>query len=1085
MKQPTPKIDPRTAPDIFAQVLDLLDQQKVVLIPEPDWEAFQPEQGTSGALIGIFARFAELITDRLNRVPDKNFLAFLDLLGASLLPPTSARAPLTFSLTDGATGGAVVPAGTEVGALATEGEKEPAVFETENEIVITASRLRAAFTRDPAKDLYTNHVLLLPQSNEVQGQEAAFQGVSQIEHILYLAHDGIFNQRGERTSLTLTRQANLNVVWEIWGEETGEWVPLVGGEIKGNSIDLSKLNPPPTVINGIEKRWLRCRLLDKITSSAPPPAVSVMVFSATFGRSNSVVENAFTNNFPVDTNRGFYPFGESPKQGDTLYLKIDEEFAEPGCTVTLGLTLSVVGQAPTTQKPRNPSVVWEYWDGAGWATLAATDNTSNLTSPNSVVFTFPAKYALTRVNGVEGYWVRARLDSGSYGPEASLTVVKSGDNYTYTSTPAAAPLISSMKISYNINLTNQMPEIVLAYNDFKYKDFTAENMSSAFIRAAFLRDAAGDANFLFFIDIAPLSFVPNSKIRVYIDVAGEIDPTDPPEIEWNYFSQDLGWPKLTAFDTTAALTRAGFIEYLVPSNAQYLDYYALGAFLKHGKYIKKPVISSVKEGFAPFRASEDDKPTFYLGFQPPPNLSRMPNDQINVYVGATGEMDATARPQIEWQYSTGAGKTGWSSITVLDDTENFTRPGIVEFLAPPDFAPRPEAGETLYWLRAVRMDGTYTSEPQISSLLLNTVMVRHATQIKNEILGSSDASKNQKFRTSLVPVLEGQRLDVREIEKPSQMGRDEIKRDAGEDAVTIVADDEGQSLEVWVLWNQMPDFYGSGPQDRHYVLEYLTGEVRFGDGVSGMIPPRASGNIRMTSYRTGGGIRGNKPAGAIKELRTSLPYVEGATNYVASSGGADAESYDSLVDRMPRMIRHGGCAVTYQDYEDLAMLASPEVARARSVRFYEKGSVGKVTLVIVPRTPDPKPVPSRELKRRVQEFINERKSPLVKLTVKSPKYVDVNVTVDIAPASIEVAKTLSLEVLERLSDFLHPLTGGFDGEGWDFGRAPHESDLNYLIEAIAGVDHIRNLIMTPVGTIDSEQCLIASGTLAVSCKFQA
>jgi hypothetical protein len=1083
LKEPTPKIDPRTARDIFNQVVAMLKQQEAELIPAEDWKAFQPDLGISGALIGIFARFAELITDRLNRVPDKNFLAFLDLLGASLLPPVPARAPLTFSLTDGATRGAVVPAGTEVAAIAAAGEKEPAVFETESELVVTASRLRAAFTRDPANDLYTNHRFLLPPSSEVQGQAAAFQGVSQIEHILYVAHDGIFNRRGERTSLTLTRQANLNVVWERWGEKTGAWVPLVGGEITGDSIDLSKTIPAPTIINGIEKRWLRCRLLDRITSSSPPPAVSPMTFNATFGRSNSVVENAFTNSFPIDTNRGFYPFGEGPKQGDTLYLKVGEEFAEPGCTVTLDLTLSVVGQTPPTDKPRNPSVVWELWDGAGWSTLAVTDNTGNLTSSNSVVFTFPAKYAHTSINGVEGYWVRARLDSGSYGPDASLTVVKSGDNYTYTSRPAAAPLISSMKISYSINLTNQLPEMVLAYNDFKYKDFTAENISSTFMKVPFFRDGDGNEGLLFALDISPLSLVPNSKIRLYIDVTAEIDPSDPPEIEWKYFRDDLAWVKLTGFDTTSALSQAGFIEYVLPSNLQYLDYYALNVSLKRGKYIKKPVISSVKHGFAPFCAAEDDKPTFYLGFQPPPNLSRMPNSQMNLYIAATGEADALRRPQIEWQYSTGAGKTDWASITVLDDTENFTRSGIVEFLAPADFAPRTEIGEPLYWLRAVCVGGSYRSQPQISLLLLNTVMVRHATQIRNEILGSGDASKNQTLRTSRAPVLEGQRLEVRELEVPSRMEQDKIKQDAGEEALTIVADDAGRQLEVWVLWNQVPDFYGSSAHDRHYVLDYLSGEVRFGDGISGMIPPRAGGNIRMSSYRTGGGVRGNKPAGAISELRTSLPYVERVMNYVASSGGAEAETYDSLVERMPRMIRHGGYAVTYQDYEDLAMLASPEVARARSVRFYDKEGVGKVMLVVVPRSSDPSPVPSRELKRRVQEFIDERKSPLVQLTVTSPTYVDVDVAVDIAPASIEMAAALNLDVLERINRFLHPLTGGFNGEGWDFGRQPYESDLYYLIEAIPGVDHIRNLKLAPAGPIDSEQCLIASGQLAVSCKF--
>jgi predicted phage baseplate assembly protein len=242
----------------------------------------------------------------------------------------------------------------------------------------------------------------------------------------------------------------------------------------------------------------------------------------------------------------------------------------------------------------------------------------------------------------------------------------------------------------------------------------------------------------------------------------------------------------------------------------------------------------------------------------------------------------------------------------------------------------------------------------------------------------------------------------------------------------------------------------------------------------------------MSLYRTGGGFPGNKPAGTITQLRTTVPYVDRVTNHIAAGGGAEAETYESLLKRMPQMIRHGGSAVTYEDYEDLARLASPAVARARSVRIYKKDEVGKVKLVIVPDSADPKPVPSLELKRRVREYIDQRKSPLAQLSVEGPKYIEVKVKVEIAATSLEGANELKLVVLERLNRFLHPLAGGFKGEGWNFGRRPHESDLYYLIEGIPGVDHIISLDMGLSGNFEagSEQHLIASGTHVVNCMFQ-
>lgn len=1061
MKPQTPKIDPRTAPDFFRQVVEMLNQKKES--NDANRPAFEPGQGTSGALISIFARFAELITDRLNRVPEKNFLAFLDLLGASLMPPRSARAPLTFSLVESATGGAVVREGTQVAAIATKGQKEPSVFETEQELVISPANLAACFTRDPNRDRYANHSLLLPQSNEVGTEQAVFQAADSIEHILYFSHDGIFNHSGSAQLLnikfTLSGQASINVAWDGWDEGSRNWLERQREPITNNaSIDLKLLTPSPAlVIGGVEKRWLRCRLIDAISPDQRLPVVSAITFDATFKRDDRAIENAFTNGFPVDVNRAFYPFSESPTPGDAFYLKLDEDFAEPGCKVTLVLTLSLEGQPPTSDKPRNAKVTWEFWNGSGWTTVAGlTDNTGNLTASNSVTFPFPAAAVSNSVNGVAGYWVRARLETDTgYGPGAELKVEKAaGDKYSYKSIPAAAPRIASTRISYVTSLTARPAEAIVAYNDFTHERIGDGSFTPFKSLQRTWRGAWSAASAYVIDDVVSkdgLSWIAKSANQNAAPVEGDT---------WSQLKLEAAW------NSTAGYV-AGDV---VSSNG-------LSWIAKRGN---KNVTPAKGDDWALV-----NRPAIFLGFELPSGLSAFPNSSISLYVSATGEKESDDPAEVEWQYSTGPGEAGWTGLASLDSTADFTQSGLIAFLPPADFARRSEFGLSLYWVRAVLRSGEYTGDPRISALLLNTVMARHATRIEKEVLGSSDGSKNQIFRTALSPVLEGQRLDVRELEVPSAMEQDAIKKEAGDDAILVVAEDAGRPLEIWVRWTEAPDFYASGPRDRHYVLDHLAGTVQFGDGISGMIPPMASGNIRMRSYRTGGGVQGNKPAGAITELRTTVPYVQGVTNYVAASGGAEAETYESLIERMPRTIRHSGRAVTYEDYEDLAMLASPEVARARCVRFYDEKDVGKVALLVVPRSADAKPIPSLEMKKRVEEFIEQRNAPLVQLTVEEPEYVEVSVIVDIAPISLEAAGRLKQVVPERISRFLHPLVGGFEGEGWGFGRKPHLSDLYYLIEAIPGVDHITSLVMNMTGEVSSERNLIASGSHEVTCRLQA
>jgi predicted phage baseplate assembly protein len=306
---------------------------------------------------------------------------------------------------------------------------------------------------------------------------------------------------------------------------------------------------------------------------------------------------------------------------------------------------------------------------------------------------------------------------------------------------------------------------------------------------------------------------------------------------------------------------------------------------------------------------------------------------------------------------------------------------------------------------------------------------------------------------------------------------------------------------VWVRWHEVPDFYVSEPRDRHYVLDHLNGEVRFGDGRNGLIPPRGVGNIRLARYQTGGGARGNVPAGALSQLKTTLPYVDQVTNLEPALGGTDAESEEALRARTPRQLRHGGRAVTRDDYHDLALLASPEVARARCVPLWNPAELtlfdpgnekhrqpGHVTLVIVPRSTDAEPKPSLELIRRVEAFLDEHRLPGAKLHVIGPQYLRINVAAEIVPASLEAATYVQSAVENALTRFLHPVTGGMDGTGWPWGREPSQAALYKAIHAITGVDRVSTLEVTRKRVPDivslekAPYFLVCSGQHAISLR---
>src|SRR6476646_71549 len=92
---PAPKLDDRTYADIVSEAMRLIPRYC------PEWTDHNPtDPGIT--LLELTAWMTELILYRLNRVPEKNYLAFLDMIGIRLRSPQPARGLITFELVEGA-----------------------------------------------------------------------------------------------------------------------------------------------------------------------------------------------------------------------------------------------------------------------------------------------------------------------------------------------------------------------------------------------------------------------------------------------------------------------------------------------------------------------------------------------------------------------------------------------------------------------------------------------------------------------------------------------------------------------------------------------------------------------------------------------------------------------------------------------------------------------------------------------------------------------------------------------------------------------------------------------------------------------
>ena len=108
-------------------------------------------------LIEAFAQMVDQLIYRLNRVPDRNYIKFLELIGVELRPPAAARGRVTFWLSAPQPQTVVVRSETEVATPRTD-VADPVVFSTVKALDIVPCSFAHAGAMTAGGDVSRPHV---------------------------------------------------------------------------------------------------------------------------------------------------------------------------------------------------------------------------------------------------------------------------------------------------------------------------------------------------------------------------------------------------------------------------------------------------------------------------------------------------------------------------------------------------------------------------------------------------------------------------------------------------------------------------------------------------------------------------------------------------------------------------------------------------------------------------------------------------------------------------------------------------------------------------------------------------------------
>ncbi|MGA1794871.1 MAG: putative baseplate assembly protein [bacterium] len=434
-------------------------------------------------------------------MPDKNYLAFLEMLGLSRKPPEPSKTLLTFSVKGEAMQS--VPEGTEVAStVAVNGER--ILFRTDENLEVfpaNITKVAGLYFDSEHKDFrgidYTSSLI-----GEKKGSIPLFLGQDRLERCLYLGSPML---KSVRRGISVCVKFGLGSEEDRWFFDAISWEYWNGQEWK-RSVHSITYEPEPhpcvTVIlheitqcgesvlrmegGVITNHWirgviephyfrneLRLSQMDAFVRTTDSAVVPDRMFAY------STDADIFA---PIDPMQIFTPFTDVPKERNIFYC---------GCRMLelvkgLGISLNFERAEEPPSVSKDLQLSWEYWNGERWAEIGVsspagagqgrfdfTDQTWALTRTGAVSFVLPNDIVPLMIEDEENFWIRVRIVKGNYGVEGHLEE-KDGKEQ-WVEVPIHPPYFN--RVSLRVKDKDQRPfefSRTVIFDNFYFKDVSDE-----------------------------------------------------------------------------------------------------------------------------------------------------------------------------------------------------------------------------------------------------------------------------------------------------------------------------------------------------------------------------------------------------------------------------------------------------------------------------------------------------------------------------------------------------------------------------------------------------------------------------------
>ena len=574
-----PTIDGRRSEDIKNELLARLKEYL------PEYVSKDQENDAGAALLSAVAKLFEGTVGRLNAVPLKNYLEFLNTIGIQAQPPVAARVPLTFEPNEDAAGPVFVAAGTKAMAKAANGDA--VIFETLKDFTATAAKLeKAFFVAQPDDRIY--------DATCARDGQAPFrfagEGPNLQAHCLYIGHGDLLNLKQSATVAIKFKDCNIDlsprlIECRYWNG--GEWRPFrsatpkfealaiarsrttgeTGSGAKADvyALTLEKRDSQPiekSEVNGIESYWIRIEFKVKTLDDPVSAGFSFTDIDLTVKSESIKPEATFFNNVPLDSSAdgAFLPFGTCPRTNDAFYIACAD--ALTGTSGLVDIKYDFTKNGLYLNAAAKPNLSYEYWNGDGWAALPKAKLQKDPKSDKETLsFACPADSKPVKLHGIENHWIRVKIASGDYGREEYRTTGETSGQPILSN--VLAPAISKLAITARCDESAPAPHLlVVAQNNNDYETVDLDSIAGGFRPFS----QSGDEHSALYLGFSGSLAQGANPVFFHFEDGLAGRPSLPSR--WEYFcAEEQSWTRLEAGVEGDALMATGVTELWVPGDA--------------------------------------------------------------------------------------------------------------------------------------------------------------------------------------------------------------------------------------------------------------------------------------------------------------------------------------------------------------------------------------------------------------------------------------------------------------------------------------------------------------------------------------